>query len=663
MNLGNFFTELKRRNVYKVAVAYTVVGWLLIQVATQVFPFFEIPNWAVRLVVLAIIVGFPIALVIAWAFELTPEGLKRADKDELKLSASRSRAWIYVVLVAAALSLGLFFLGRLSAPGTQNRQADASAKSIAVLPFENLSEDKENAYFADGIQDEILTRLSKIADLKVISRTSTRQFQSKPGNIAEIAKQLGVATILEGSVQKARDSVRVNVQLIKAEGDSHLWAETYDRKLTDVFAVESEVAQQIASALEATLTGQEKAAIATVGTRNPEAYDALLRAGASTDHVIWLKLVQRAIELDQNYAEAWATLAIGQAYHFASPWQSEVSQDEVHHAAETALRLAPDLAKAHLAMSLYDSLCLGDGTTALAELERAHELAPNDASILARLGSAQRAQGHTEEAIAIMIRAAELDPLNADAWYQLGNTYRGLRKFEQARAMFDRALPIVGQDDVELYCLKAETYQAEGQLDAAERLLGQHPLPPPAEWGLAIYYQQFFLQRDYHQLGVILKTLEAAKEKLPPIFVAVTDLARGNLSLLQGEKESALQLAPHAEMEMKQLREQHLSLNELSALYIEFESRLGHRAEMEAEIAALFERTRKNKWEFPVSESSAAKGYALLGDLDRALPLLQAALQQPSRQSLTPALLRLDPSYDGVRSDPRFQQLAAPAHP
>src|SRR5712664_3699568 len=278
----NFFAELKRRNVYKVAVAYAIVGWLLVQVATQVFPFFEVPNWAVRLVVLLIIVGFPIALVIAWALELTPEGLKRTEvADAAPGPRSRNRAWIYVVLIAAALSAGLFFLGRFTVSTKQSVSAEVSSKSIAVLPFDNLSRDPDNAYFASGIQDEIITRLAKIADLKVISRTSTQQYQSKPGNLSQIAKQLGVAHVLEGSVQKVGDQVRVNVQLIRADSDSHLWAETYDRKLTDIFGVESDVAKSIAQALQAKLSGHEEEAFGAKPTSNPEAYDAYLRGLAA----------------------------------------------------------------------------------------------------------------------------------------------------------------------------------------------------------------------------------------------------------------------------------------------------------------------------------------------------------------------------------------------
>src|SRR5882724_6128530 len=285
MNPHNFFAELKRRNVYKVAVAYAVVGWLLVQVATQVFPFFEIPSWAVRLVVLAIVIGFPIALVIAWAFELTPEGLKRTEDVDLSDErASKKHAWIYVVVIGAAISVALFFLGRYTAGNTGTpRQSEAATgsstpqKSIAVLPFENLSDDKGAAYFADGIQDEILTKLASIADLKVISRTSTAKYKSKPEDLKTVSQQLGVATVLEGSVQKAADKVRVNVQLIDAHADSHLWAKTYDREIQDIFAVESEVAQEIADSLQAKLSPAEANTLASAPTKDAQAYDLFLK--------------------------------------------------------------------------------------------------------------------------------------------------------------------------------------------------------------------------------------------------------------------------------------------------------------------------------------------------------------------------------------------------
>jgi TolB-like protein len=277
VNAKNFFAELKRRNVYKVAIAYGVVAWLLMQVASQIFPFFEIPNWAVRLVVLLLVIGFPVAMILAWAFELTPEGIKRTEfADKLPTKATRNRVWLYVVVVAGVISVGVFFLGRYTG-SKQSGGAELPAKSIAVLPFENLSGNPENAYFTDGIQEEILMRLAKIADLKVVSRTSTVRYKRSPDNLREIATQLGVANVLEGSVQRTADRVHVNVQLIKAASDAHLWAEAYDRKLTDIFAVESEIAKAVADTLQAKLAGSEQHSIAAQPTENTEAHQLYLR--------------------------------------------------------------------------------------------------------------------------------------------------------------------------------------------------------------------------------------------------------------------------------------------------------------------------------------------------------------------------------------------------
>ena len=334
MSNRNFFAELKRRNVYKIAVAYGVVAWLVVQIATQVFPFFEIPNWAVRLVVLAAIIGFPIALFLAWAYEMTPEGIKTTEAAEREAQPARSRShtWVYVVLIAGALSAGLFFLGRFTASNKQGASADISSKSIAVMPFDNLSRDPDNAYFAEGVQDEILTRLAKVADLKVISRTSTQKYKSAPDNLREIAKQLGVANILEGSVQKANDQVRVNVQLINAANDAHLWADIYDRKLTDIFSAESEIAKAIADTLQAKLTGSELKAMAKAPTADSEAYELYLkgrffwnkRTGADLRKAI--EYFNQAISKDSNYALAYVGLAdsylLLSAYGAASPQDS-----------------------------------------------------------------------------------------------------------------------------------------------------------------------------------------------------------------------------------------------------------------------------------------------------------------------------------------------------
>src|SRR5215475_7420194 len=318
VNAKNFLTELKRRNVYRAAVAYGVVAWFLTQLTTQVFPFFEIPNSAVRFVVIALAVGFPIAMLLSWVYEFTPEGVVRTEdlRPAQAISAQRvtGRILDFIIIGALLLVIAMLIVGRL--PFYSQTGESMPQKSIAVLPFENLSEDKANAYFAEGIQEEILTRLTSVADLTVISRSSTQLYRSKPRSLREIAKQLSVANILEGSVQKAADQVRVNVQLVNAQTDSHLWAETYDRKLTDIFGVESEIAKGIAESLQAKLTGREERALAVKPTDNPEAYEAYLR-GLSLDERNYYgsystdlagkaaDFYERAVKLDPKFAVAW----------------------------------------------------------------------------------------------------------------------------------------------------------------------------------------------------------------------------------------------------------------------------------------------------------------------------------------------------------------------
>jgi TolB-like protein len=408
MNLRKFFAELKRRNVYKVAIAYAVVAWLLMQIATQVFPFLEIPNWAIRLVIMLIVIGFPIALVIAWAFELTPEGLKRTEfADESPKKTAPNRAWIYVVVIAGAISVGLFFFGRYTATSKQSVSAELPDKSIAVLPFENLSRDPDNAYFADGIQDEILARLSKIADLKVISRTSTQKYKSAPDNLREIARQLGVSNILEGSVQKAADQVRVNVQLINALNDAHLWSDIYDRKLTDIFAVESDIAKTIADTLQAKLTGAEKQMISGRPTSDTAAYELYLKGRS-----LWSKrggdnlrqaiaFYEQAIARDPSYALAYAGLAevyVSLPYYTATPPGEAFPKAKA--AALKALQLDEKLAEAHtaLARGLYRE---SDMAGSIAEFQRAIALNPNYPTAHQWYGNSPLAAvGRFDEAIA-----------------------------------------------------------------------------------------------------------------------------------------------------------------------------------------------------------------------------------------------------------------------
>ena len=442
MNAKDFFAELKRRNVYKVAIAYAVVAWLLMQVATQVFPFLEIPNWAIRLVIMLIVIGFPIALVIAWAFELTPEGLKRTEfVDELPKKSARNRAWIYVVIVAGAISVSLFFFGRYIATSKQSGSAELPAKSIAVLPFENLSGNPENAYFTDGIQEEILMRLAKIADLKVVSRTSTVRYKSSPDNLREIAAQLGVANVLAGSVQRTADRVHVNVQLIKAASDAHLWAEAYDRKLTDIFAVESEIAKTIADTLQAKLTGSEQNAIAAQPTQSSEAHQLYLkgryfwnrRTGENLKKA--LAYFEQAAEKDPHYALAYSGMADSCTL---IPIYSAGTPQEYHAraraAAQKAVELDDTLAEAHSSLG-YVFFVDFEHTQSVKEFERAISLNPNYATAHQWFGAnVLSALGRFDQAIAEGKRALELDPVSPVISLSLGAIYKNARRYDEAVA-------------------------------------------------------------------------------------------------------------------------------------------------------------------------------------------------------------------------------------
>ena len=450
----SFFAELKRRNVYKVAIAYGVVAWLLIQIATQVFPFLEIPNWVVRLVIVLIAIGFPIALVIAWAFETTPEGIKRTEVADAmpETAGQKKHAWIYVVIAGAAISVALFFLGRYTV-GNKTTAAvpnELSAKSIAVLPFDNLSRDLDNAFFAEGVQDEILTRLAKVADLKVIARTSTQKFKSAPENLPDIAKQLGALNVLEGSVQKVNDQVRVNVQLINALTNAHLWAEIYDRKLTDIFAVESDIAKTIADTLQARLTGSEKIAISKEPTANTEAYE-LYHKGRS----LWGKrtgdnipkaiaFYEQAIARDPSYALAYAGLS---SAYILAPFYTGADRREANskakEAALKALRLDPNLAEAHTALGKVLFFSEIDLAGAMREYKRAIELKPNDADAHHWYGNdTLSALEQFEEAIVEGKRSVELDPLSVVINVDLGVTFFYAHRYDESARQLRKTLEI-----------------------------------------------------------------------------------------------------------------------------------------------------------------------------------------------------------------------------
>ena len=543
MNPKNFFGELKRRNVYKVAVAYVVVGWALAQGIAQVFPVFDIPNWVVRVIVVLIVIGFPIALVLAWAFELTPEGLKRTEAADAAKQHSRNRVWIYVVIIAGALSVGLFFLGRYTALNVAN----LPAKSIAVLPFENLSSDPDNAYFTEGIQDEILARLAKIADLKVISRASTQRYKSSPDDLPEIAKRLGVSNILEGSVQKTADRVRVTVQLINAATDAHLWGETYDRNLTDVFAAESDIARAIATTLQAKLTGSEQHALTARPTENTEAHQLYLRGRyfwnkrTGADLKKSIDYFNQAIAKDPNYALAYAGLAdayvLLSAYAEASP---KDSLPQAKAAAAKALELDSTLGEAHA--SLAQALLAYDLNFAEAtrEFRRAIELNPNYATAHHWYGeSVLGPLGKFEEAIAEARRALELDPLSVIINADFGSALTNARRYDQA---IEQLRKTVEMDPGFYYAhwtlgnaLELKGFNEEAIAEYRKAIaLNDDPLP------------QALLGHLYAKLGrkdealAILKQLRELRESSKERYVSPYNLALIHIGL--GQKNEAIQL-------------------------------------------------------------------------------------------------------------------------
>jgi TolB-like protein/Tfp pilus assembly protein PilF len=543
MNERNFFAELKRRNVYKVAVAYAIVGWLLVQIATQVFPFLEIPNWIVRLVIALVVIGFPIALVIAWAFETTSEGIKRTEVADAMPSAAgqKKHTWIYVAIVGAVLSIGLFFLGRYGFRNANSSSSELPSKSIAVLPFDNLSEEKGNAYFAEGIQDEILTRLAKVADLKVISRTSTQHFKSAPDNLPQIAKQLGVMNILEGSVQKANDQVRVNVQLINALTDAHLWADTYDRKLTDIFAVESEIAKTIADTLQAKLSGAEKTAMSKQPTANPEAYELYLRGRffwnkrTSADLRKAVDYFNQAIAKDSKYALAYAGLA--DAFAMYPDYGVEAPVDaypRAKSAAMRALELDNTLGQPHAALGLVYANFEHDFAKSIGEFERAAHLDPNYATAHQWINTGLEPTGKFDRSIAETKHAIELDPLSLIINADLAYSYFNARRFDDALAQSQKTLEIDPNFHVARGYLGL-ALQFKGRLAEALPEFRTAAAPNDEPFSQALLGQALARAGMRDEARQILSRLE---ERARDHFVTGWSLAV--ISLALGDKEGAL---------------------------------------------------------------------------------------------------------------------------
>ncbi len=677
MKLSRFFDELRRRNVYKVAVAYLVAGWALAQGIAQVLPVFDVPIWAIRLGVVLIVSGFPIALICAWAFEITPEGIKRTEEADTMEPSLRptNRTWIYIVVLGAAFSLSLFFLGRYTAGNRMVSTHDD--KSIAVLPFESLSQDQNDTYFADGVQDQILTNLAKVSELKVISHTSVRQYRNgAQRNVREIGRQLGVAYIMEGSVQRAGDRLRVNAELIDARTDTHIWAETYDRTAADLFAIQSELAQSIVAQLQAKLSPQQKAEIEERPTQDVIAFELYLQAKEIIDSYInatdvraallqALKSLDEAITRDPNFVSAYCFAARANDLLFffdldPTPERRLLAETAVR----TALRLRPDSAEAHFASADYHFRCLRDYDRAMEELAIARPGLPNSTPFFILSGYINRRRNHFPEAERDFATAVVLDPRNPNAYNLLADTYVLERRFPEAARVYDGVLaageqvPIVHfrhtgslfygtaisgpfrdvlakYPDMEFAGAQtpARVWMAmlDGNYTEADRLLAVSPRQDFQDIDLSFYFPKSWYQAMIARArGDAARTTAAfreCREILAQRLIVKPEHARTIAVLAQvdaglGQKELALQEAQHA-----------IDLMPVS----------------------------KDIYDGALVLEGLAQVYTWSGDRDHAIELVRKLLTMPGYTNY--ARLKLHPLWSPLRGDARFQEILASLAP
>jgi TolB-like protein/Flp pilus assembly protein TadD len=688
MDPATFLTELKRRKVYRVAVAYVIVAWLLIQAASILFPTFEAPPWVMKVFVSAVILGFPVALILAWAFELTPEGIRRSEEVTPRESKTpkAGRRWTAIIVAAAVLAAALlafqFARTRRSSTAELPKQTAPTAtldKSVAVLPFENLSSDKENAFFAQGIQDEIITTLSTISGLRVISRTSTARYNSAPENLPEIARQLRVSNVLEGSVQKVGDRVHINVQLIQADNDAHLWAQSYDRQLTDIFGVEGEVAKSIAESLQARLSPQEKARVETKPTTNADAYMLYLRArdyqtrpdNLLQDFQSATNLYDQAVKLDPNFALAHARLSAtaSNVYHFYEP--TEPWKQKAHAEALESLRLQPNLGEGHLALGLYHYYIEGDYDAALRELRLAAQALPNDGDVGLYTAAVLRRSGHWTQALNAYQHAEQLDPRNAITLYDSSQTYFGLRDWQKAAEGMDRVLALfpdsfnvkIQRAYIEFYW-KGSTAPIKAALQSLPPNLDPDGVVSFARWDVSL------MDRDVDGADKALAACQLdtissqTGVRLPKSYLqACVDLVRGDVAKARSEFEAA---RPAIEKIVSDSPQDGTRRAQLGLLYAflgrkEDALREGHRA-MELKPIT------HDVIEGAVVEDFYTLTCVRLGKTDEGITRIERLLTTPfavdyADESITLSDLRQRWEWDPLRNDPRFQKILAGPEP
>jgi TolB-like protein/Tfp pilus assembly protein PilF len=682
--MNSFFRELKERKVYRVALGYAVVAWLVIQISATIMPAYHAPEWILPIFITAVALGFPVALVLAWAFEVKGGAIEHAP--ESGPTTNKHRLWLLagVGLMISLLAVGGYWIWhpwRKASTASESPAAAVSAareKSIAVLPFENLSRDPDNAYFADGIQQEILTRLAKIADLKVISRTSTQRYQSKPSNLSEIAKQLRVANILEGSVQKVAGQVRVNVQLVNAQTDSHLWAETYDRKLTDIFSVESEIAKGIAESLQAKLTGREEQALAAKPTDNPEAYDAYLRGLAFESRGFYsinplreaISFFERSVQLDPNFALAWAQLSRAHARVYFNTDTTAARRDAAKSALEHAQKLQPNSPETLLSLGYYQYWVLRDYNSAKSTFGIVSKMLPGSSEVPFALGLVARREGNWDESIAYSEQALALDPRNVELLNEAAFTFIVLRQFPKAVKLYSRALDI-NPNDPDLMAFKADPYQAEGNLEEAAKVLSEINAQTRSTTAFVIKITHLRLERNLSEAIRLLQARLAQFNFGSEIDKGINQVSLALAQRLGGDISGAKVTAEQARNTLEPLCKNEPNNALFAAVLSVANAALGEKdsALKEAERAITLLPSVKDRVTGPGFEENLALIQTMVGENSRAISTLTRLLQTPyrgwlyGRTPVTPALLRLDPVWDPLRSDPAFQKLCKEKQP
>jgi TolB-like protein/Flp pilus assembly protein TadD len=659
--MSGFFEEVQRRKVYRVAAAYIIAAGFIIQIGSAVFPAWELPNWTLRLVIVLLLIGFPIALILAWAFDVTPQGIKVTPEEPDTSHRRRNLVFLSAAGVLISGAAGFFLL-----PPAFAHKLD---KSIAVLPFENLSEEKENAFFADGIQDDILTNLSKIGDLKVISRTSVMSYRGKTSNVREIGKALGVSALLEGSVRREGNRVRVSVQLINADNDRHVWANTYDRELTDVFAIQTDLAHEIADALEAKLSPTEKAQIDRKPTQNSDAYLAFMQAHEilkrpdkfREDTYKAEELLEQATKLDPQFAAAFATLGGVENWIFHSYDPSPSRRDKAKAAIDTAMRLQPDCADARLALGFFYYYCDDDDghyERALNELAIAQRSIPNDAEVAMAIGAIKRRQGKWPESNQYLEKAASLDPQNGWVLQNLAFNYIATKNYETADKLLDRGIAMAPQS-FGLRGSKAKlALDWKGDFSVAENMLAH--VPAGVDPGGLVTFGRInilILQRKFPEALTLV-------ESLPEGIIHGDSSAPTPKSLLEGliylglkqpakakaSFERALPLVEQSVRELPNDPPRHAMLGGVLAF-------LGRKEEAirEGKRAMELRPESKDAFDGPMYTMNLAQIYTWIGEKEQAVELIKHSLSTPN--GITAPLLKLDPIWDPLRDDSRFQAL------